>query len=87
MLRRWEYRHEFVPARARREGSWGRFLARPAGTNLVVDVARLNELGSEGWELVSIEPETKWSRWGSALFPLGTQGYHCLFKRPLPPDY
>ena len=87
MLRRWEYRHEFLPARVRREGGLRRVLARPAGPNLLVDVDRFNELGREGWELVYMEPDPKWSRWGSALFPLGTQGHHCVFKRPLPPDY
>lgn len=85
--RRWEYLHEYIPASARPAGGWWRRFWRTSAPLLSLDTARLNELGRQGWELVYVEPNSRWRRWGSGVFPAGTLGYYCLFKRALPPDY
>ncbi len=57
---KWEYRVEDVEA--------------PTGSDKAVLINHLNELGDQGWEVVSLS--------GTGLTPTGKIGYRALLKRP-----
>jgi hypothetical protein len=81
----WEYKVErFVNNGYQRTGEEA---AKPSVINITE--ARLNELGGEGWELVStsIEMETSYVNFGSEKYVTGLQpnvrpqSIICIFKR------
>ena len=82
-MRAWEYR--VITMNTEYEVPWpqGKIEDSPDSDQIIQ--AHLNELGEDGWELVSFLPaQPAAQNWRDA--PANPWMYHAVFKRPMPDD-
>ncbi len=86
-MQSWDLKTQYIPTQPRTEGSLfenrrihsGHFWETEAGN---VAYAQARNLAKEGWELVSVVPETMGTHYGAAGYGGIVTGYVLFFKRP-----
>jgi hypothetical protein len=92
-MEQWEYLTKFVTADIKNEGA-SDFLKRfrpnwknPPPYTPETLIPELDDLGTQGWELIHMEPVARVGKKGDVLFTSGgdwSNSYFCVFKRRKP---